>query len=80
VLGRKIARYRPRLLAIVGFGAYRTAFAQPRAEGGPQPEPLGHTAIWLLPNPSGANANHLPAELARRFEALRIAAGLPRAS
>jgi double-stranded uracil-DNA glycosylase len=78
VLQRKVARLRPRFLAVVGFGAYRTAFARPDAVGGLQPERLGSTEIWLLPNPSGANANHLPPELARRYEALRMAAAMPR--
>jgi TDG/mug DNA glycosylase family protein len=73
-LRRKVARYRPRFLAIVGFGAYRTAFARPRAVGGRQAEPLGTTAIWLLPNPSGLNAHYLPADLAERFAELRAAA------
>jgi TDG/mug DNA glycosylase family protein len=79
ILRRKVSRYRPRFLAVVGFGAYRTAFERPRAVGGLQPDTLGATAIWLLPNPSGLNANHLPADLATRFEALRLAAGIPRA-
>jgi TDG/mug DNA glycosylase family protein len=73
-LRRKILRYRPRFLAIVGFGAYRVAFRQPKAIGGAQAKSIGDTHIWLLPNTSGLNANHLPAELARRFEELRIAA------
>ena len=73
-LRRKILRYRPRFLAIVGFGAYRVAFRQPKAVGGPQAKSIGDTHIWLLPNTSGLNANHLPAELARRFEELRVAA------
>lgn len=77
-LRRKLGRYRPRFLAVVGFGAYRIAFDRPRAVGGPQPEPIGETTVWLLPNTSGLNANHLPAELARRFEDLRIAAGMAR--
>jgi len=78
LLRRKVTRYRPRILAVVGFGAYRTAFERPKASGGAQPEVLAATAIWLLPNPSGLNANHLPAELARRYEELRVAAGIPR--
>ena len=74
VLRRKVERYRSRFLAVVGFGAYRTAFERPDAAGGLQPERLGATQIWLLPNPSGLNAHHLPAELARRFGELRAAA------
>src|SRR5579864_9782683 len=34
-------RYRPRVVAIAGITAYRTAFGQPRAGIGPQPDPLG---------------------------------------
>jgi TDG/mug DNA glycosylase family protein len=78
-LRHEVARYRPRFLAIVGFGAYRTAFQRPSAPGGPQPEQLGSTKLWLLPNPSGINANHSFAELARLYEQLRVAAGIPRA-
>ncbi len=76
VLRRKVARYRPRFLAIVGFGAYRIAFGRPKAVGGRQRDTLGATVIWLLPNPSGLNAHYLPAELAVRFGTLRVAAGL----
>jgi TDG/mug DNA glycosylase family protein len=78
-LRRKILRHEPRYLAVVGFTAYRLAFDRPKAVGGPQPDSIGATRMWLLPNPSGLNANHLPAELARRFEELRVAAGVPRA-
>ena len=78
VLRRKAARYRPRFLAVVGFGAYRIAFERPKAVGGRQPDTIGPTVIWLLPNPSGLNANYLPAELAVRFGELRVAAGLPK--
>jgi TDG/mug DNA glycosylase family protein len=75
-LRKKIARQRPRFLAIVGFGAYRIAFGRAKAVGGLQPETIGATAIWLLPNPSGRNANHLAPELARRYAELRVAAGI----
>lgn len=78
LLRRKLARYRPRFLAVVGLGAFRTAFERPRAVVGPQPERIADTTVWLLPNTSGLNANHLPAQLALLFEDLRIAAGMPR--
>jgi TDG/mug DNA glycosylase family protein len=77
-LRRKLLRYRPRFLAVVGFGAFRIAFDRPRAVAGPQPERIGDTTVWLLPNTSGLNANHLPAQLALLFEDLRIAAGMKR--
>lgn len=71
ILERKVRRYRPRVLAVVGIGAYRTAFARPGAKLGLQPERIGETAIWVLPNPSGLNANYRPAELVELFRELR---------
>ena len=71
VLRRKVLRYRPRVLAVVGIGAWRTAFARPRAKLGLQEERIGATAVWLLPNPSGLNANYKPAELVELYRELR---------
>lgn len=73
-LQRKVRRYVPRWVAIVGIGAYRVAFARPHATIGRQPERLGEAGLWLLPNPSGLNANHQLADLARAFRELRRAA------
>ncbi|HEY4647807.1 MAG TPA: G/U mismatch-specific DNA glycosylase [Gemmatimonadales bacterium] len=71
-LERKVRRYQPRWVAVVGIGAYRTAFQRPRAVAGRQAERLGSTGVWVLPNPSGLNANHQIADLARAFEELRL--------
>ena len=73
-LERKVARYRPAWVAVVGIGAYRTAFDCPKAPPGCQPEPIGGSGLWVLPNPSGLNANHQIADLTRAFQALRDAA------
>lgn len=73
-LERKVRRYRPRWVAILGIGAYRTAFGQPRAVPGPQVEGLGDSGVWVLPNPSGLNASHQLPDLARAFGQLREAA------
>jgi len=59
---------------VLGVGAYRTAFDRPGATLGPQPEPIGRTSIWVLPNPSGLNAHYRAADLARLFRELRLAA------
>jgi TDG/mug DNA glycosylase family protein len=79
VLGRKVRRYRPRLLAFLGVGSYRTAFDRPKAALGPQPDRLAGAAVWVLPNPSGLNAHYQLADLARLLGELRRAAsaGLP---
>ena len=73
-LDKKVRRFTPRWIAILGITAYRIAFERPRALLGPQPETLGGAGIWVLPNPSGLNANHQPADLAREFRILRAAA------
>lgn len=70
-LARKVRRFAPRFLAVVGIGVYRTAFARPRAALGLQEERIGTTAIWVLPNPSGLNANYRPAELVRLYAELK---------
>ena len=66
----KVRRYRPAWLAVVGIGAYRTAFAAPGTRIGPQPEPLGGTQVWVLPNPSGLNAHYTLDRLAEEFARL----------
>jgi len=68
-------RYRPRIVAIVGVTAYRTAFGQPRAGTGPQPDPLGPARVWVLPNPSGLNAHTTAPKLAEMLRVLREALG-----
>ena len=78
ILTRKVLRYKPRYLAIVGIGAYRTAFARPRARMGLQSDLIGATRIWVLPNPSGLNANYKPAELVELYRELREVAIRPR--
>lgn len=77
-LERKVKRYRPRVLAIVGIGAYRVAFQRPRAKMELQEETIGDTRIWLLPNPSGLNANYRPDDFARLFGELRAWVNAPR--
>ena len=70
-LVRKVRKYRPRMLAVLGVGAYRSAFNRPLARLGLQPERIGDTEIWLLPNPSGLNANYQLDDLTKLFRELR---------
>lgn len=70
-LAAKVRRYRPRVLAILGLGAYRTAFEKPKAVIGRQEEMIGETVIWVLPNPSGLNAHYQAKHLAQLFSELR---------
>ena len=67
----KVRRYRPRVLAVLGLGAYRMAFEKPKAVIGRQAETIGETILWVLPNPSGLNAHYQAADLARLFAELK---------
>jgi double-stranded uracil-DNA glycosylase len=67
-----VARDAPRLVAVVGLGAYRTAFERPRADWGLQPETVGGRPVWILPNPSGLNAHYKPADFARLYAEARV--------
>src|SRR6476469_9991890 len=70
-LRTKVLRYRPRILAVLGVGAYRTAFNQPKAVVGRHVDQIGATLLWVLPNPSGLNANYQAPDLARLFRELK---------
>ena len=72
-LRRKVRRDAPRYLAVLGLGAYRIAFGVKTARVGPQPESIGETKVWLLPNPSGLNAHYQLPALSKEFEKLRQA-------
>jgi double-stranded uracil-DNA glycosylase len=75
-LRRKLQRYRPRIIAFLGIGAYRIAAGRRDAQVGPQPVPFAGVATWALPNPSGLNAHYQLAELAEHYRALaRVALG-----
>ncbi len=75
-LERTVRRYRPRILAVLGLGAYRLAFGRTKATIGRQPETIDGTRVWVLPNPSGRTASYQMDALARLFRGVREAAGL----
>ncbi|MEW6354608.1 MAG: G/U mismatch-specific DNA glycosylase [Pseudomonadota bacterium] len=72
-LQRTVRRYAPRGVAVLGVGAYRSAFRRPKAALGEQPETLDGARLWVLPNPSGLNANYQIDDLVRLFSELRRA-------
>ncbi len=72
-LVRRVENYQPKILAVLAMTAYRTAFNRPKASLGLQPELIGKTKIWLLPNPSGLNANYQLPDFVRLFTELREA-------
>jgi TDG/mug DNA glycosylase family protein len=73
LLSRKLRRYRPHCLAVLGVQAFRTAFDRPTAPLGRQEEKLEGALLWVLPNPSGLNAHYQVDDLARLFRDLRRA-------
>jgi len=66
-----VSRHRPRVLAVLGVTAWRTAFGRPQATLGRQPDRVGGAETWVAPNPSGLNAHHQLPDLARLYGALR---------
>ncbi len=74
LLTAKVARLRPRWLAVVGVTAYRAAFRERGARVGPQERAVGGSRVWVLPNPSGLNAHWTAATMAEEFARLREAA------
>jgi TDG/mug DNA glycosylase family protein len=71
-LVRKIRRYRPVIVALVGITVYRALFPGRRGalHLGLQLEHIGAAAIFVLPNTSGRNANYSYREMLEAFRAL----------
>lgn len=69
---KKVAKYHPLAVAILGVSAYRLAFDSPDATVGPQPDKIGDSFVWVLPNPSGLNAHFTPKPLAKLFREFRL--------
>ncbi len=71
-----VARVAPPVVAIAGITAYRSAFGQPKAVMGRQPDPFGGAELWVVPNPSGLNAHETVETLAEAYAAPARAAGV----
>jgi TDG/mug DNA glycosylase family protein len=75
-LSRKIRRYRPKVVAFVGVTLYRAIHplldcAAPADVVGPQQVQIHGADVFVLPNPSGRNANFTYAEMLDAFVRLR---------
>ena len=84
VLDRKIRRCRPKVVAFLGVTLYRAIRPQfdamphtrtPHSVVGPQPERIHGARAFVLPNPSGRNANYTYADMLKAFVQLRQLAG-----
>ena len=69
-LAAKVRRFRPRIVAFLGVGAYCHAFGVKGAGVGPQAAPFESAAVWVLPSPSGLNANYQMPALVQLFRRL----------
>ncbi len=71
-----VAHHQPRVVAVAGITAYRSAFGQPKAKGGKQPRAFEGAELWVVPNPSGLNAHETTDSLAAAYREPAIAAGI----
>ncbi len=74
VLRRKVRRWRPRAVAFIGVTLFRTVFAKrasERIELGLQPEHFEGAPVFVLPNPSGRNANFSYAQMLTAYRGLQ---------
>lgn len=71
-LRAKVARFQPAVVAMVGVTVFRAVFPEQkgRVELGLQAETLEGAAVFVLPNPSGRNANFTYAEMLAAFRKL----------
>jgi len=74
VLRRKVRRFKPSIVALVGVTLFRSLFRRRSGEHvslGLQEEEFEGARVFVLPNPSGRNANFSYAEMLVAFRALR---------
>ena len=70
-LRRKVRRWKPQFVALVGVTLYRAIYDAPFSGLGPQAVDFEGARLFVLPNPSGRNANFSYAEMLAAFRALR---------
>jgi double-stranded uracil-DNA glycosylase len=81
VLRRKVRRWRPGIVAFVGVSLFRIVFGRPASVAvvpGLQPETFEGRTVFVLPNPSGRNANFSYAEMLAAFRRLKRGMDAPR--
>jgi TDG/mug DNA glycosylase family protein len=79
-LTRKVRRYRPRIVALLGITIYRIMYGAElslptRIPLGPTSSDIAGVPIFLLPNPSGRNAHYSYGDMLAAFRALQTLAG-----
>jgi TDG/mug DNA glycosylase family protein len=71
-----VAERRPRVVAVAGITAYRTAFGERLARVGEQDAQWGSSRVFVVPNPSGLNAHETIDTLATAYAEAARAAGV----
>jgi TDG/mug DNA glycosylase family protein len=72
LLRAKVRRFKPEIVAFVGVSLYRWIFgAKGAVTLGPQRVTFEDATVFVLPNPSGRNANFSYAEMLAAFRKLR---------
>jgi TDG/mug DNA glycosylase family protein len=72
VLRRKVKRFTPAAVVFVGVSLYRFVFAKKGPiRLGRQAETFEGARVFVVPNPSGRNANYSYAEMLEAFQHLR---------
>jgi TDG/mug DNA glycosylase family protein len=72
-LRKKVIRHRPAVVALVGVTVFRAMFPEHKGPVrlGLQKQRIGPSAVFVLPNPSGRNANFTYAEMLTAYRSLR---------
>jgi TDG/mug DNA glycosylase family protein len=73
ILRKKVRRWQPKVVAFVGVTLFRAVFgvrASVRVRLGAQQETFEGARVFVLPNPSGRNANYSYDEMLEAFKAL----------
>lgn len=71
-----VHRVGPKVVAVLGITAYRSAFGDRRARSGRQNAGLAGAQLWVAPNPSGLNAHETVESLAAAYREVAVAAGV----
>jgi TDG/mug DNA glycosylase family protein len=78
ILRRKVRRFKPAIVAFVGVSLFRTIYEKRGPiRLGMQPETFEGARTFVLPNPSGRNANFSYNEMLRAFRKLARIIGSP---
>lgn len=75
-LRERVRAIGPRVVAVAGITAYRSAFGRRDAVPGRQDETWDGAQLWVVPNPSGLNAHETVDTLAAAYRRAAVAAGV----